>query len=436
MAEKVLMTALSPTMEIGTIANWLKKEQDSISSGDVLCEVETDKASMEYESSQEGVLLKIIKNAGDEARIGESIAIIGEKGEAIDALLKEIAAEKSAPAPSPAPTPQPAAASPPPQPSPSPAPVTPAPAPAPQPAAASQSAPAASDGWISSSPLARQIAHEHNIALDRVSGSGPAGRVVRRDVEHAILQPTATMSFMRGAGAASSSVKGDVSVSTAGVRRAIAQRTAASMYSAPHYYLSLAINMECTIQARNALNAKLKKQGKKISFNAFLLKYSAEALKRYPEINATWQEESILQFGSIDIALTVDLGNGLMTPIVRDCGSKGVVEIDDELVALIEKTRTSSLRREEYEGATHTISNLGSFGIDSFTGVINPPGAAIWAIGKTAPTPVVDEQGNIVARPMMNTTLSCDHRVIDGKLAAEYLGTLKGFIENPASLLY
>lgn len=425
MAEKVFMTALSPTMETGTIANWLKKEQDEVASGDVLCEVETDKASMEYESAQEGVLLKIIKNAGTDAKIGETIAIIGEKGEAIDALLKEIAAETSAPK---AAAPSAAAAAVPSVPTPAVVATPSAPTAMPAPVAAS------SDGWISSSPLARKIANQHNIPIAGISGSGPAGRVVRRDVEQAISQPAiGSARFIAGA---ASGVRSDVTIPTAGIRKVIAKRTAESMYSAPHYYLSLAINMQNTIEARNTLNASRKKQGKKISFNAFLLKYSAEALKRYPEINATWQGETILQFGSIDIALTVDVGNGLMTPIVRDCGSKGVVEIDDEMSQLIEKTRAGSLKSDEYQGATHTISNLGSFGIDSFTGVINPPGAAIWAIGRTAPTPVVDEKGEIVVRPMMNTTLSCDHRVIDGKLAAEYLGTLKGFVENPASLLY
>ena len=431
MAEKVLMTALSPTMEVGTIVNWLKKEKEQIASGDVLCEVETDKASMEYETIQEGTLLKIITQNGGQAKVGEPIAIIGDKGEAIDALLKEIeeqsaaeekaAAEKKSAVAAPAKT---TAA----------APAKTAAAAAPKtgsPRAAAQKP--AADGWVNSSPLARKIANYHNVPIEQVSGSGPAGRVVKRDVEEAMSKSVpGSARFIAHGGAQ----RADATVPVSAIRKIIAQRTSESKFSAPHYYLSVAVHMQPTITARNALNASLKKQGKKVSFNAFLLKFAAEALKRYPEVNAAWQGENILQFGSIDIGLTVDVGNGLITPIVRDCGSKGILEIDDQLSQMIDKVRSNSLQSSEYQGATHTVSNLGSFGIDSFTAVINPPGAAIWAIGKTTPTPVVDDNGQIVVRPMMNTTLSCDHRVIDGKLAAEYLSTLKQFMENPASILY
>ena len=458
MAEKIVMTALSPTMETGTIATWSKKEGESVAAGDVLCEVETDKASMEYESTQEGVLLKIITAAGKEAKIGDAIAIIGEKGESIEALLAEIAtAEQAADSSGGATeadasstgstTASGAATSVPAQGSGATAGGVHVPSTSDGVAGAQKRAerqgsgvshiPAQSaadgDGWVRSSPLARKIAHDNNITIAAVSGSGPAGRVIRRDIEEALARgvPGGARAVSRGGAPGA-----DVRIPLSGIRKVIARRTTESTQNVPHYYLSVAIDMGAIISARVALNKSLQGTGTKVSFNAFLMKFAAEALHRHPEVNASWQGDHIMQFGSIDIGLAVDVGNGLITPIVRNCLHKSVTEIDADIVALIEKARTNSLQSSEYQGATHTISNLGSFGIDSFAAIINAPGAAIWAIGKTAPTPVVDQNGQIVVRSIMQTTLSCDHRVIDGKVSAEYLSALKGLMENPALLLF
>lgn len=419
MAEQVFMTALSPTMEEGTIVTWIKKEGSTVSTGDVLCEVETDKATMDYESTQEGVLLKIIRGDGSSARVGETIAILGEEGEDIAGL---VATSAAAPAPAndtavasadfataPAPTPGP-------------------PATTPGPPATTSARPTSAGAPVKASPLARKIAADRGIDIAQVAGSGPAGRIVKRDVEK--FAPI---------GGAVKSTAGlmqtgeDIITPVAGVRAVIARRVGESKFSAPHYYLTSSVRMESTLEARKQLNSE---SPEKVGFNAFLMKFVAEALKRHPGINASWQGDHILQFGSIDIGLAVDLGNGLITPIVRNCGNRGVVEIDRELKALIARAGEGKLMPSEYTGATFTISNLGSFGVEEFTAIINPPGSAILAVGSIVKTVVVGDGDELEVAQVMKMTLSCDHRVIDGAAGGRFIHELKRIIETPVRALY
>jgi pyruvate dehydrogenase E2 component (dihydrolipoamide acetyltransferase) len=437
MAEKVLMTALSPTMEEGTIVSWNKKEGDTVASGDLLCEVETDKATMDYEATQEGTLLAIVRGEGSSSKVGDTIAILGEEGEDVGELVAEAKAAPSgggteapsagedggetsaaAPSGSSAPVADGAAAA--------------------STASAAEAVVSGPGGRVKASPLARKLAADRGIDISQVAGSGPGGRVVKADVE--------TFAPSGKAGAAASGTAGggfapaaamapgqNVTIPVAGKRAVIARRLAESKFSAPHYYLKNSVQMDAAMGARKQLNAELPE---KVGFNAFLMKFVAEALKRHPEVNASWQGDHILQFGSIDIGLAVDLGNGLITPIVRNCGNKGIVAIDRELSELIVKARDGKLQPDEYTGATFSISNLGSFGIEEFTAIINPPGSAILAVGEIAKTVVVNDNDEIDVAQVMKMTLSCDHRVVDGATGGRFLSELKRIIENPVRVLF
>ncbi len=464
MAEKVLMTALSPTMDEGTIVSWSKSEGDTVAAGDVLCEVETDKASMEYESTQEGTLLKIVRGAGETANVGEVIAIIGESGEDISELVAEAEragagaasvegaapSTSAAPAEGVAPTASATAGaaeadtrvSPAEQVGPAEQ-VSPAeqPSPVAEPGAAPPP-PVAGGERVKASPLARKLAEQRGIDLRQVSGSGPGGRIVKDDLEGftpAAVGATATAgagapAAGAAAGFTAAAVPGrDETVAVSRRRAVIAKRLAESKFSAPHFYLSLSVDMGAVTGAREALNRELPQ---KAGLNAFLIKFAAEALRRHPGVNASWQGETILQHGSIDIGLAVDAGSGLITPVVRNCANKGVAQIDAELKELIEKAQNDALQPEEYSGATFTISNLGAFGIEEFTAIINPPGSAILAVGKTQKTVVVDDDEELVVRPLMKLTLSCDHRVIDGAAGARFLNDLKALMEQPYRALF
>lgn len=448
MAEKVPMTALSPTMEEGTIISWSKKEGDTVSAGDVLCEVETDKTSVEYESSQEGTLLKIVVGADGSAAVGETIAIIGENGEDFAALLEEIASEgsagKSAGGENDAGSEtrsdesrdgadedessaddEANAAAPPEPPS-----ETTASSPSED---TSRRMAAESGGRIKASPLAVKLAAERNINLSLVTGTGTGGRIVKEDIENFRGVPGGAGSVSTSGAAGAGVLMADETIPVAGKRAVIARRLSESKFSAPHYYLKTSVEMAAVVAARKMLN-----EGRqtKVSLNAFFIKFAAEALKRHREVNASWQGDSIVQFGSIDIGLAVDVGTGLITPVVRNCGNRGVEEIDEDLVQLIEKARAGSLKPEEYTGATFTISNLGSFGVEEFTAIINPPGSAILALGATKATPVVRTNGSIEVAQIMKMTLSCDHRVIDGAAGGRFLYELQQLMENPARLLF
>lgn len=453
MAERIVMTALSPTMEEGTILKWDKSEGESVTAGDVLCEVETDKASMDYESTQEGTLLKIVRGENESAKVGDTIAVIGGEGEDIGDLLKEVEAEGSGTEPNPEPQkeePAPAAES-----APSagkstedrPTEATPSAGAAQKPAAYQATSATQGEGSLTaegervkSSPLARKLAAQRGIDLTMVPGTGPNGRVTKKDVESFRGVPVSPRAGSASVATAAAGGLGgtalpseDQKIPLGNRRKVIAQRLSESKFTAPHFYLKVSVDMEQVVSARKSLNATAPE---KVGMNAFFIKFASEAIKRHPVVNSSWQNDHILQHGSVDVGLAVDAGNGLITPVVRNCGNKGVAEIDTELKQLIEKAKSNELKPEEYTGATFTISNLGSFGIEEFTAIINPPGSAILALGKTTPTPVVGESGEIVARPIMKMTLSCDHRVIDGAAGARFLSDLQGIMENPVRVLF
>ncbi len=443
MAEKVMMIALSPTMEDGSIVSWSMKEGDSVSSGDVLCEVETDKATMDYESTQEGTLLKIVKGEGSSAKVGETIAIIGEEGEDISDLEKEAEggtgteSEKTGDGETSGKTsngsvdPKQTKAK---------ADDAKSPEKADKATArddgksASRGAATGQSGIVKASPLARKIASDKGIDLSQVSGSGPGGRVVKSDVESFESASASAASSRGGAGVMVSAPGKDRTVQVSRMRATIAKRLAESKFGAPHFYLKLSVDMTGIMDARTRLNAELPE---KVGLNAFIIKFAAEALKRHPSVNASWNEDTITEFASVDIGLAVEMkSGGLITPVVRNCGNKGIVQIDSELKDLIARARDGGLKPEEYNGATFSISNLGSFGIEEFTAIINPPGSAILALGTTRKTAVFDEYDDMKVVPVMKMTLSCDHRVVDGASGARFFSDLQKMMEDPARALY
>jgi pyruvate dehydrogenase E2 component (dihydrolipoamide acetyltransferase) len=417
MSEKVLMIALSPTMETGTLARWRKKEGDTIANGDVLCEVETDKATMDYESTAEGTLLKILLPEGGQAKVGDVIAIVGKPGEDIAGIMAGLgsgSAADHAPA-------RPGAA------------VNPAQGVKPAAATAITVASphalptaAAAAGRIKSSPLARKIASQKGVDLRLLRGSGPEGRIVMRDISNL---PGAPLREQPGAQPAPlQPAAGDTVVPISRMRKIIAKRLSESMYSAPHFYLTVAVGMDDLLAARAKMNGG---RQKKLSVNAFLMAMAGRTLARHPQVNSTWNGDTFLRHASADVGLAVALPEGLITPVVRDCGRKGIIAIDTELADLVERARAGKLAPEEYAGATFTISNLGMSGIDEFTAIINPPGSAILAVGAVRKEVVVTDNDAMVVRQRMRVTLSCDHRVIDGAVGAAFLRELADMIENP-----
>ncbi len=412
MAEKIVMLALSPTMEAGTIAKWIKKEGDSISSGDVLCEVETDKATMDYESVNEGTLLKVLAGEGARVKVGETIGIAGAPGEDISALVSEPEAKKPTAAEKGEAKKRAEMESP----------VRSKPEAAPQAQVTVAEGVGRPPEGVKASPLARELARKLGVDIRSIEGTGPGGRVIKDDVEHYSEQKQVVPS-----------AEGGETVPLSERRRVIAQRMTESMSSIPHFYLSVSVNMDSLIQARKELNSR---KDKKVSFNAFLIKFAAEALKRHPAVNSSWQGDSIKRLVHADIGLAVAVKEGLITPVVRDCGNKGIVQIDDELSALIEKAKNGKLKMEEYTNASFTISNLGAWGVRQFTAIINPPASAILAVGEIFKEPVVSKDGNIVVQSSMIFTVSCDHRVIDGAQAAEFARELKNMLEDPINALY
>jgi pyruvate dehydrogenase E2 component (dihydrolipoamide acetyltransferase) len=408
MPEKILMMALSPTMETGTLVRWRKKEGETVASGDVLCEVETDKATMDYESTSEGTLLKIVVQAGGQAKVGDTIAILGKPGEDFSSLLSEArTAAAKAPAAAQATVGAPAAA-------------------AVAPARSAAAGSAAVTGRVRSSPLARRIASQRGIDLRALRGSGPNGRIVKRDLDGAPVAGGAARPV--SAAPTYTPGPGDEVQPLSSMRKVIARRLSESMFSAPHYYLTVAITMDELLATRTRLNEG---REKKASMNAFLIAIAARALLHHPKVNSTWNGDSIIRHTATDIGLAVAQPDGLITPVVRDCGKKGILTIDAELADLVERARAGKLQPSEYEGATFTISSLGSSGIDEFTAVINPPGSAILAVGAIRKEPVVGKGDAIEIRQRMRVTLSCDHRVIDGAVGAAFLRELADMLENP-----
>lgn len=455
MAEPVFMIALSPTMSEGTIAQWIAKEGQAIKSGDALCEVETDKATMTYESPSAGTLLKILSGPGSSASVGQLIAVIGKAGEGWEEVAAKHAgpaAKAPAPAAAPAASPPQATSQAAPIPAASPAPTAPASAAAAPVAPAAELAgggPALPASSPPSSPLARKLAREKGVDIRAVPGSGPRGRVIARDVEAAaaagpVSQPALSVAAPYAGQAAAPGVAAPAAskapaarglrsdrVPVSKMRSIIASRLGQSYNQSPHYFVRMAVDMERLLELRKAANAG---RDRPMSLNAFVMKLAALALERHPIVNAGWEGDAIRHFGQADIGLAVALDAGLITPVVRACERLGVEAIDESMSVLISRARAGQLTPEEYTGASFTISNLGSFGVEEFTAIINPPGSAILALGAVADE-VVAHGGQPAIRKRMRMTLSADHRVIDGAQAAAFMATLKDYLEDPARAL-
>jgi pyruvate dehydrogenase E2 component (dihydrolipoamide acetyltransferase) len=442
MATKVLMEALSPTMEEGRLVEWKKAEGDAVAQGDVLAEVETDKAVMELVARAGGVLLKQLIAAGATAPVASVIGWIGEKGEPVpqDGEGGRTAGRQEAPrgpaegAASPAPMQPPAAA-------PASAPAAPlAAAPAAPPAAAPATQPAAAPtegGRVRASPLARKLASERGLDLTVIRGSGPEGRVVKRDVEAAETAPAGppgspAVRPSEARQTAEAPAYEDVPLTQ--IRKTIAKRLVQSLGPIPTFYLTTEVDMERSADARESLKAELGDDGK-VSFNDIILKAVATALRQHRDCNGWWQDDHIRYWNDIHLGMAVATPAGLITPVIRHADRKSLREIGAEAKALAERARERKLTPEEYTGATFTVSNLGMFEIDEFTAIINPPEAGILAVGRMAPTPVIVD-GQVAVRRRMRLTMSCDHRVIDGATGAEFLRTLKRMLENPLAMVW
>jgi pyruvate dehydrogenase E2 component (dihydrolipoamide acetyltransferase) len=424
MATEIQLPALSPTMKEGKLLKWLKKEGDKVSSGDAIAEVETDKSNLEVEAYDDGVLLKILVPEGEVAQVGAPIAYLGQKGETVEAAA---AAPKPAAAPTPLPVAKPAAATvaaaPPPRAAP------PAPPPAPHPAAAAQVVPlhpedAAPAGRLRASPLAKRMAQQAGVDLGAVQGSGPQGRIVKRDVQAAMSEPAPARRSLPG-------VRAEPEVlALSSMRKVIAQRMAEVKPGVPHFYLSVDVDMEAVL----ALREEAKAAEVKVSVNDFIVKAAALALHKVPKVNVSLQGDRVLQFHTADVGIAVAIEDGLITPVIRDADFKSLGTIAAEAREFAERARRKALKPEEYTGGSVTVSNLGMYGVDAFIAVINPPQASILAVGAVADR-VVARDGHPVVRKTMSVTFSGDHRVVDGALGALYLQEVKALLEHPVRLL-
>ena len=436
MAEIVRMPKLSDTMTEGVVASWLKKVGDRVKSGEILAEIETDKATMEFESFFDGVLLHIGVPTGSTAPVDSLLAILGKEGEDISALL---AAEGSgipislptAAAPAPA-APVAAAPAAPVAAAPAPVPVaTPAPTPvpvasAPTPVTTPTPQPPTSTSPSSPiSPLARRLAEERGIDVMKVRGTGEGGRIVRRDIEAYREVPVATGGSSFGA------AESFEEVAVTQMRKTIARRLAESKFTAPHFYLTVSVDMDAAMEARAVINAS---GAVKVSVNDLVVKAAALALKKHPAVNSSWLGDRIRTNYHVHIGVAVAVEDGLLVPVVRHADTKSLSAIGGEVKALAVKAKEKKLQPAEWEGNTFTISNLGMFGIEEFTAIINPPDACILAVGSVQQVPVV-KNGAVVPGQTMRMTLSCDHRVVDGATGAAFLQDLKGYLEAPVRML-
>ena len=452
---KILMPALSPTMTEGNIARWLKKEGDEVKAGDVIAEIETDKATMEVEAVDEGRIGKILVPEGAQGvKVNDVIALLLEEGE--DAAALEGAAKATpskgngksngggAPTPQPAKpaaAPQPMAAAPPPAAAPRAQPQTPQ--------QQAQPAPQGGDGEgrIFASPLARRMAAQAGIELTQLKGSGPHGRIVKSDVEGAAargLAPARPAARQPGAPQArapqpqppAAGLPAFTEVPHSGMRKIIAQRLTEAKREQPHFYLTIDCELDALLKLRADLNAKSPEgQGAyKLSVNDVIIKAAAIALKRVPAANASWTDAAIRLYQAADISVAVAVPNGLVTPVIRNADAKGLAQISNEMKALAEKARAGKLVPEDYQGGTFSLSNLGMFGIREFAAVINPPQGAILAVGAGEQRPVV-KGGALAIATVMSATLSCDHRVVDGVVGAEWLAAFKKIVEDPLTML-
>lgn len=434
MATQVMMPKLSPTMEEGQISRWLKKEGDKVSMGEPLAEIDTDKATMEMQALSSGVLRKILVNEGESAPLGQPIAIVGEPDEDISSLMTTAGAPAKPAAEKPS---EPAKAK---EAKPEEVPAQAAPSPAADVRGNGRQSPPAGSDRLVVSPLAARMAAEAGVDLRSLSGSGPGGRIVKRDIEAAINQqeggkaaPAPTQ--LRAVPAVERPTSGasayrDEPISE--IRRTIARRLVTSLGPIPHFFLTIEVEMDRAAEMRQSI--KLLNPELQISINDIIIKVAAVALMQHPQVNASFQEKTVRYYEQADIGVAVAIEDGLITPVVRAANQKTLSEIAAEVRDLAERARNRKLKPDEYTGATFSISNLGMFGIDEFTAVINPPEGAILAVGAMNPKAVVRD-GQVVVRQMMHVTMSCDHRVIDGATGAKFLQTFKKILENPLYLV-
>ena len=434
MATEILMPALSPTMEEGTLAKWLVKEGDTVSAGDILAEIETDKATMEFEAVDEGVIGRILVAEGTAGvKVNTPIAVMVEEGESTEAPPRTASA-KAAPEPAPAKAGAPAA----------PAQPTQSPAPA--------KGPVPSGQRVIASPLARRLARERGIDLAALAGSGPHGRIVKADVEAARTAPAAAASAATAPAPAAATAAAPAPAGAAavarlyegrdyeeialdGMRKTIAARLTEAKQTIPHFYLRREVQIDALMKFRGELNAGLEARGVKLSVNDFIIKACAMALQDVPDANAVWAGDRILRLKPSDVAVAVAIEGGLFTPVLKDAEKKTLSTLSNEMKDLAARARTRKLAPHEYQGGSFAISNLGMMGIENFDAVITPPHGAILAVGAGLKKPVVKADGTIGVATVMSMTLSVDHRVIDGALGAELLKAIVGYLENPVSML-
>jgi pyruvate dehydrogenase E2 component (dihydrolipoamide acetyltransferase) len=433
MPTEILMPALSPTMEEGTLAKWHVKEGDTVSSGDILAEIETDKATMEFEAVDEGVMGKIIVAEGTEGvKVNDVIGVLLEDGENagdIGDVSRGSSAAAAPSSPEPAPSAAPAAG---------------------KPTPAAPAAPAKNGERIFATPLARRIAADKGLDLAAIAGSGPHGRIVKADVESATAAPKSVAPAAKADAPAPAAMAAgpatDVvlktyadrpfeEVSLDGMRKTIAARLTEAKQSVPHFYLRRDIRLDALLKFRSQLNKQLEPRGVKLSVNDFIIKACAFALQQEPEANAVWAGDRTLKFERSDVAVAVAIEGGLFTPVLKDAETKSLSALSAEMKDLASRARDRKLAPHEYVGGSFAISNLGMFGIDNFDAIINPPHAAILAVGAGTKKPIVGEDGELTVGTVMSTTLSVDHRVIDGALGANLLNAIKDNLENPMTML-
>ena len=443
MATNILMPALSPTMTEGTLARWLKKEGEPVKAGDIIAEIETDKATMEFEAVDEGILGKILVQDGTEGvKVNAPIGVLVEEGEAVPAdagaapkAPEATPKQETAPASKPASGPgeqQPKAAS------------------APENKAAAKPAEAQGDR-VFASPLARRMAKQAGLELAGIQGSGPNGRIVKADIEAAAAQPkTAPAAKAEGAAApapaaatpapkapAAPITAPHTAVPNSSMRKVIAKRLAESKATVPHFYVTMDIELDALLKLRADLNSRAPKEGPgafKLSVNDLIIKAAARVLRQFPNVNASWTDDAIIQYHDVDISVAVSIPEGLITPIVRKADQKGLAAISNEMKDLAARAKSGKLKLEEFQGGGFSISNMGMYGVKDFAAIINPPQAGILAVSAGQQRPVVKD-GALAIATVMTCTLSVDHRVVDGALAAEWIAAFKKVVEDPLSLM-
>ena len=422
MAEIVYMPKLSDTMTEGVVAEWHKKVGDTVKSGELLAEIETDKATMEFESFYDGVLLHIGVEKGQTVPVNVLLAIIGNAGEDVQALIAQAGSSApaeatkaevatQAPASTPAPTPAPVAVA----------------APVAAPTAPSTVSNTNASGRILASPLAKKLAEEKGVDLAFIAGTGEGGRITKRDVDHYVPYNAPA----RTATPTTVGVESFTDEPISQMRKTIARRLAESKFTAPHFYLTISIDMDNAIAARKSMNNE---EDVKVSFNDMVVKAVAMALRKHPTVNSSWLGDVIRTNHHVNIGVAVAVEDGLLVPVVRFADNKGLMEIGNEVRTFAQKAKDKKLQPTDWEGNTFTISNLGMFGIEQFTAIVNPPDSCIMAVGGISQVPVV-KNGQVVPGNVMKVTLSCDHRVVDGASGSSFLQTFKQYMENPVTML-